>query len=95
MRPPLCRFRMNAAIATIRRYHPDMSEVLEATFVAGCSALPYSGAVGSPLLRLPEPRLARSGPLPSSSGWSFELKWDGFRAIVSTANESAAGVRER
>jgi hypothetical protein len=24
------------------------------------------------------------GPLPSGSGWSFELKWDGFRAIVST-----------
>jgi bifunctional non-homologous end joining protein LigD len=31
--------------------------------------------------------LARPGPLPSGSGWSFELKWDGFRAIVSTEDE--------
>jgi ATP-dependent DNA ligase len=37
--------------------------------------------------------LARSGPLPSSSGWSFELKWDGFRAIVST--EDGLRVRSR
>jgi bifunctional non-homologous end joining protein LigD len=28
--------------------------------------------------------LSRPGPLPSGSGWSFEVKWDGFRAIVST-----------
>jgi len=28
--------------------------------------------------------LSRAGPLPSGSGWSFELKWDGFRALVST-----------
>jgi bifunctional non-homologous end joining protein LigD len=28
--------------------------------------------------------LSRPGPLPSGSGWSFELKWDGFRALVST-----------
>jgi bifunctional non-homologous end joining protein LigD len=28
--------------------------------------------------------LSRPGPLPSGSGWSFELKWDGFGAIVST-----------
>ena len=28
--------------------------------------------------------LSRPGPLPSGRGWSFELKWDGFRAIVST-----------
>jgi ATP-dependent DNA ligase len=31
--------------------------------------------------------LARTGPLPSGSGWTYELKWDGFRAIVSTENE--------
>jgi bifunctional non-homologous end joining protein LigD len=37
--------------------------------------------------------LARSGPLPSGSGWSFELKWDGFRAIVST--EDGLRVRSR
>jgi ATP-dependent DNA ligase len=37
--------------------------------------------------------LARPGPLPSGSGWSFELKWDGFRAIVST--EDGLRVRSR
>jgi bifunctional non-homologous end joining protein LigD len=26
--------------------------------------------------------LAKSGPLPTGNGWSFEPKWDGFRAIV-------------
>ena len=31
--------------------------------------------------------LSRPGPLPSGSAWSFELKWDGFRAIVSTEDE--------
>lgn len=28
--------------------------------------------------------LARSGPIPTRGNWAFELKWDGFRAIVST-----------
>ena len=28
--------------------------------------------------------LARSGTIPTSGDWSFEVKWDGFRAIVST-----------
>jgi bifunctional non-homologous end joining protein LigD len=37
--------------------------------------------------------LSRPGPLPSGSGWSFELKWDGFRAIVST--EDVLRVRSR
>jgi bifunctional non-homologous end joining protein LigD len=37
--------------------------------------------------------LARTGPLPSGSGWSSELKWDGFRAIVST--EGGLRVRSR
>jgi len=27
---------------------------------------------------------ARSGPIPTRGDWSFEVKWDGFRAIVST-----------
>ena len=26
--------------------------------------------------------LARSGEIPAAPGWSFELKWDGFRALV-------------
>jgi bifunctional non-homologous end joining protein LigD len=37
--------------------------------------------------------LSRPGPLPSGSGWSFELKWDGFRAVVST--EDGLRVRSR
>ena len=37
--------------------------------------------------------LARSGPLPTAAGWSYELKWDGFRAIVST--EDGLRVRSR
>jgi bifunctional non-homologous end joining protein LigD len=28
--------------------------------------------------------LARSGPLPTRGSYAFEVKWDGFRAIVST-----------
>jgi ATP-dependent DNA ligase len=32
---------------------------------------------------LPEPMLARYGRLPTGAGYSFEVKWDGFRAIVS------------
>jgi hypothetical protein len=31
--------------------------------------------------------LARSGPLPKARGWSYELKWDGFRAIVRCGRE--------
>ena len=37
--------------------------------------------------------LSRSGPLPIGEGWSFELKWEGFRAIVST--EDGLRVRSR
>jgi bifunctional non-homologous end joining protein LigD len=37
--------------------------------------------------------LARSGPLPHQDGYAFELKWDGFRAIV-RAGEGFA-VRSR
>jgi bifunctional non-homologous end joining protein LigD len=36
---------------------------------------------------------SRPGPLPSGSGWSFEVKWDGFRALVST--EDGLRVRSR
>jgi bifunctional non-homologous end joining protein LigD len=35
-------------------------------------------------LRLPGPMLARPGALPHGPGWAFEVKWDGFRALVST-----------
>jgi bifunctional non-homologous end joining protein LigD len=37
--------------------------------------------------------LLRPGPIPSGEGWAFELKWDGFRAIVST--EDGLRVRSR
>jgi bifunctional non-homologous end joining protein LigD len=37
--------------------------------------------------------LARSGALPKSGDYAYELKWDGFRAIVST--EGSLRVRSR
>jgi bifunctional non-homologous end joining protein LigD len=37
--------------------------------------------------------LARSGRLPTRGDWSYEVKWDGFRAIVST--EGTLRVRSR
>jgi bifunctional non-homologous end joining protein LigD len=42
---------------------------------------------------LPEPMLSRPGPLPTGRGWRFEVKWDGFRAVVST--EDGLRVRSR
>jgi ATP-dependent DNA ligase len=30
--------------------------------------------------------LARSGPLPTRGHYSYEVKWDGFRGILSTEN---------
>ncbi len=43
-------------------------------------------------LRLPQPMLARSGAIPSGD-YAFELKWDGFRAIV--GRNGGFGVRSR
>jgi bifunctional non-homologous end joining protein LigD len=37
--------------------------------------------------------LARSGRLPTRGAWAYEVKWDGFRAIVST--EGPLRVRSR
>jgi ATP-dependent DNA ligase len=37
--------------------------------------------------------LARSGRLPASGDYGYEVKWDGFRAIVST--EGSLRVRSR
>jgi bifunctional non-homologous end joining protein LigD len=37
--------------------------------------------------------LARSGLLPTRGDWAYEVKWDGFRAIVST--EGRLRVRSR
>jgi bifunctional non-homologous end joining protein LigD len=37
--------------------------------------------------------LARPGELPTGEGWAYEVKWDGFRAIVST--EDGLRVRSR
>jgi ATP-dependent DNA ligase len=33
---------------------------------------------------LPQPMLAKSGPIPTRGSWAYEVKWDGFRAIVAT-----------
>ena len=37
--------------------------------------------------------LARSRPIPTRGDWAYEVKWDGFRAIVST--EGPLGVRSQ
>ena len=37
--------------------------------------------------------LARPGQLPTRPGWSYEPKWDGFRAIIRTGDDYA--VRSR
>src|SRR3954469_24410436 len=42
---------------------------------------------------LPEPMLAKSGRLPTRAGYAYEVKWDGFGAIVST--EGPLRVRSR
>ena len=34
---------------------------------------------------LPEPMLARSGQLPMSGDYAYEVSWDGFRAIALAA----------
>src|SRR3954464_14593021 len=39
------------------------------------------------------PMLSGPGDVPTGPGWSFELKWDGFRALVST--EDGLRVRSR
>jgi bifunctional non-homologous end joining protein LigD len=36
---------------------------------------------------LPPPMLARSGRIPTSGDYDYEVKWDGFRAIVRTEGE--------
>src|SRR5689334_15186672 len=36
---------------------------------------------------LPAPMLARSGVLPREPNCAFELKWDGFRALVRTGDD--------
>ncbi|MBA2360491.1 MAG: hypothetical protein H0V79_06080 [Actinobacteria bacterium] len=43
-------------------------------------------------LRLPEPMLARSGRLPTGD-YSFELKWDAFRALVTRNGDFRARSR--
>ena len=31
---------------------------------------------------LPDPMLAKPGPLPTGRVWSFEPKWDGYRSVA-------------
>ena len=44
-----------------------------------------------PAMRLPDPMLSRPGTLPLGANYAFEVKWDGFRAIVPTID----GLRVR
>jgi bifunctional non-homologous end joining protein LigD len=47
----------------------------------------------STFLRLPEPMLARSGPIPNGPGWVFEPKLDGYRCLVCTHGRFRARSR--
>jgi bifunctional non-homologous end joining protein LigD len=42
---------------------------------------------------LPLPMLARSGQIPTRGDWAYEVKWDGFRGLLST--EGRFRVRSR
>jgi bifunctional non-homologous end joining protein LigD len=46
-------------------------------------------------VRVPAAMLARSGPMPDGGGWSFEVKWDGFRCLVDTHEGFRAVSRRR
>ena len=80
----------------------ESSHLLSSTFRSRCplvflnvsNAQSYDpGAAVASFSALPEPMLARSGRLPASGDYAYEVKWDGFRAIVST--EGALRVRSR
>jgi bifunctional non-homologous end joining protein LigD len=43
-------------------------------------------------LRLPSPMLTRSGAIPTGD-YAFEVKWDGFRALVSRNGDFRVGSR--
>ena len=36
---------------------------------------------------LPDPMLAKPGPLPRGRGWAFEPKWDGIRALIRSGED--------
>ena len=38
----------------------------------------------APAAPLPEPMLARSGSIPTRGDYAYEVKWDGFRGLLST-----------
>src|SRR4051812_41191458 len=40
---------------------------------------------------LPQPMLLRAGPIPTRGRYSYEVKWDGFRCLLSSED----GVRAR
>jgi ATP-dependent DNA ligase len=42
---------------------------------------------------LPQPTLARSGPIPTRGAYAYELKWEGFRCLLST--EERLRIRSR
>jgi ATP-dependent DNA ligase len=50
----------------------------------GLGEVSYGCTFEEMALRLPEPMLARSGPIPGGPGWTFEPRLDGFRCLVCT-----------
>ena len=65
-----------------------------APFAQGCREVPPAGgSLFAWLVRLPEPMLARPGPIPTGAGWRFEPKLDGFRCLVCTHDRFRARSR--
>jgi ATP-dependent DNA ligase len=44
---------------------------------------------------LPEPMLLRSGQIPTRGHYRYEVKWDGFRCLLSTESALRAVSRRR
>jgi bifunctional non-homologous end joining protein LigD len=42
---------------------------------------------------LAQPMLARSGQIPGRGDWAYEVKWDGFRGLLSTEGRFRVGSR--
>jgi ATP-dependent DNA ligase len=72
-------------LADAQRFVPENLVELRVEGARLHAVVPYSA--------LPEPMLARSERLPTRGSWAYEVKWDGFRAIVST--EGSLRVRSR
>jgi len=73
-------------VPRLQGQNAPLNKVLTTRLPGGIASRPVAYSA------LPEPMLARSGRLPASGDYSYEVKWDGFRAIVSNRAEHRRGV---